>query len=837
MANNKTKVDRLHDLLPKHLNSRRNPNWKALVEAIGEEDQRLTDLVSQVKEQLFVKTASRPYLDRIAANNNISRPKLVGMDDVSFRQYIPVLSYQPKQVKRIIDELLDIFFFKESTTAYVTSQAFSPFALQSGWELEYEVDEANSERIQFNSSDFANINSAKTDEIVAAINRQTKYSYATNYNDSITKNSYVRIFTNTIGSKGSIRLLGGRANSILQLNGFIYTAGNGSNTQWTVSKVGDIATFQYVGGASPNIDQLQSGDVFISNLSGNVGSFPIISIDLVNNLFTIQNLFATPGTFTQINSLQAKFFRPKKYVAYTSDRRAITWEVSPNEIIVEMPTSPPVVRRSLRGSIHMNGAISQMASRDSDTSLTLASANQFPNAGIFWLEPVNEIQTRYLTPSENTLDSNSMNTRLEGSPIKYSYTSRTALTTTGDLVQGTTQITNLASVLGLAVGQNIVMAGVPGYARVVSISGNLVNITHPAAETLAGQSVSFLGNQLVGISPALPALAVLNERTLSSLVRNSGVVTAMTSSVHGFVPGEAISITGSSGILSLVTTGNTTLNSNLLTNLVSTATLAPGMLIVGTGIPAGTSVLSISGNTVTMSTKATATAVGITANFNENLNGSFIIKSVTSTAFTFDLLGLDGTATTPGTSRVEREGLSADGSKVILSTAIPHSNSRITGSYVWDLSAPFVLSSNTATITDSIQAGKIVRLLNMSPNSIPATGGYVMFDYGLETQEGPVRYLYAPTNGTLALDPSYIFQHSHTSGSTVISISHKGPHAMSVSGAEYAPYITNPSDARFILEDLIRSVKSAGIFVDFLIRYPEQLYSTLDVYQSGQLPE
>jgi hypothetical protein len=58
---------------------------------------------------------------------------------------------------------------------------------------------------------------------------------------------------------------------------------------------------------------------------------------------------------------------------------------------------------------------------------------------------------------------------------------------------------------------------------------------------------------------------------------------------------------------------------------------------------------------------------------------------------------------------------------------------------------------------------------------------------------------------------------------------------MSTIGTEYPPYITDPSQARVVLEDLILSVKSAGIFVNFLIHYPEQLYGVLDVYNEQGL--
>jgi hypothetical protein len=55
---------------------------------------------------------------------------------------------------------------------------------------------------------------------------------------------------------------------------------------------------------------------------------------------------------------------------------------------------------------------------------------------------------------------------------------------------------------------------------------------------------------------------------------------------------------------------------------------------------------------------------------------------------------------------------------------------------------------------------------------------------------------------------------------------------MSGTGKEYGAYITDPGVAREILQELIREVKSVGIFVEFLIRFPEQLYNTLDVYRS-----
>lgn len=832
MATNKDKIDALHDLLPNHLNSRTNPNWKALVDAIGAADQDTSNLVSEVRNQFFVKTASRPYLDRLAANNMIARPSLVGMDDPSFRQYIPVLSYQPKQVKLIIDQLLDIFFFKESTTAFITSQSAEPFTLEDGWEFEYSVDELNDERVQFSAQDFTDISNASANEVVAAMNRQTKYSYATAEYDSITKNTYIRIFTNTIGSKGSLRIEGGRANIAFRFNGFLDSAGNGANTQWTVTKIGQDVTFTYSGGANPGINQLQVGDILISNLTGNIGSFPITNVDLANQAITFENLFATVGTFTQTDATDTKFIRPSKVVAYLNPRRAMTWETSPGEITVEMPTSPPVVKRSLIGSGHINGAFSNMVSRDSDTSMTMVNATDFPNAGNFWLQPVEAIVSHYITPTENTTVTTTQNTRLIYKVQEYSYTSRTAASTTGTIVVGVNQIT-VASPTSIAPGQQVVMDGIPTYALVQSIVGNIVNIDRAPTINATGAAVSFLGNQITGITPNLPVLATGNEFTNTSVSRTSNVVTVTTSAPHGYSVGEVAIISGSSGVVTKTTAGDVTLASNQVTNIVSPAGIAPDMVISGTGIPFGAVVLAISGNTVTMNFNATASATATPITFAETFNGGHIIESVTSNTYTFTLLGTNGTATTPGTSRVERIGMAPSGSVVYVTTALDSATTRIKGPYIWDLAAPFVLSSNKGSIADTIQAGKIVRLLDLGPNTIPSTGGFLIFDYGLNTQEGPVRFLYKPTDTTIAIDPSYTFKFNHAIGSGITLIGTNGPHVMSTTGTEYPLYITDPSQARLILEDLIRSVKSAGIFVNFLVHYPEQLYATLDVYNSG----
>ena len=696
MTDNKSKIDRIHDELPRFFRTRQNPNWKALVEALGESDQTLANLTEEVRKQFFIKTASRPYIDRLGANYKVSRPRFVGMQDADFRRYIPILAYQPKQVKLVMDMLLDVFFFKETTTSFTQSESAAPFALVDGWELEYKIDQTNSERIVFKSADFTNIAAATAEEVAGAINRQAKSSFAIVFDDRIQKRKFIRLFTNTVGAKGSVQVTGGRADIALKFKGFIDGAGASLGTTWSITKIGDTMTFQHTGGPTPNLNQVEVGNIAIIDIPGNQGSFVIKSIDLANSSFTFVNLFGTAGTHTHTSSTALRFINPLKLVIYTNNSRSVVWEVSPGEIIVEMPASPPVVKRSLTGSAHFNGFSERVENRLSATSLEIADATDWPlNGGQFVLQELQEIQTHVLTISENQVLTKDLNTRFDKKQL-YSYTSK---------------------------------------------SGNVLN----------------------GITPDLPDAAGVHESIVSTATRVGTTVTVVTTAPHGFNVGEGVRVQ----------------------NTVADATM----------------------------------------------NGTFIIKTVpTSTSFTYDAAGPVG-ANTGGVCRVERVGMSNEGSIAYLTTS--QLNTNILGPYMWDLNASFVLSSLTSTIQADIKAGNNVRTLPIDPtNNIADQESFAIFDFGTEFQEGPVRILYKPTANTLQLDPAYVFQQNHDIGSSVTVIRKRGAIVMSGTGKEYGAYVTDPGVAREILQELIREVKSVGIFVEFLIRYPEQLYSVSDVYRS-----
>lgn len=706
MAQNRNRVDNLHQQMPAAFNTEVNPNWKALIEAIGTADQDTLNLIENVRQQFFIKTASRPYIDKLAASNQLQRPKFVGMEDADFKKFIPILSYQPKQVKLILDDLLDLFFFKESTTSFISSSDVQPFVLQDGWELEYNVDSTYTERISFNAAEFTNISLASADEVVAAINRQATNSYAIAFLDSVTKFINIKIFSKTIGSKGSIQITGGRADIGFKFEGYNFEAGQGIATQWSVSKIGDTVSLQYTGvGGTPNIDKLQIGDVVIINRPGNVGSFTITQVDPVANIVQYANLFATVETFTGSNINDVKFFTPYKANIYLIDKKAAVWEVRPGEIVVEIPPSPPVVRRKRAGSAHINGLDSTVTNTISRSTIEISNIASFPNSGNFFFIPKNEIQTYFPTQGDTTYFQS--NGRLDSSLPKYSYTSK-------------------------------------------------------------------VGNQLQGITPLLPITAGISQFALVSAHRDANnILTCITSLPNDYVVGQSI-------------------------------TIRDATLGAGTGI---------------------------------DTNGTWTISTiVSSTQFTcFSFSGSLGTrASTGGTVASERVGIASTGSTVILSTAILQVNKY--GPYMWDINASFVLSSLTANLTVEIKSGTTSRNIEVTTNDIPNSETKIIFDFGTERQEGPVRCFYKPNSTSLAIDPSFVFQFTHDVGSSVTMIRRRGGIQFSGLGTEYGSYVTDPAAARIVLQTLMQDVKSVGIFINFLIRYPHLYYSTIDVYKSGIIP-
>lgn len=155
----------------------------------------------------------------------------------------------------------------------------------------------------------------------------------------------------------------------------------------------------------------------------------------------------------------------------------------------------------------------------------------------------------------------------------------------------------------------------------VTFYGTGLNVLYPSYNTVRTATVSIdgTGATVVSLSTASSSAAFAGRNYSMNSVAN--LVSGLSLGVHtvkilqtGTFEFYGVEILNEQF---LTTTANINSN-NQLTSVANTTGLAVGMDITGVNIPVNTTISSISGSTITMSTSATATTIGITVKFGNN---------------------------------------------------------------------------------------------------------------------------------------------------------------------------------------------------------------------------
>ena len=157
-----------------------------------------------------------------------------------------------------------------------------------------------------------------------------------------------------------------------------------------------------------------------------------------------------------------------------------------------------------------------------------------------------------------------------------------------------------------------------------------------------------------------------------------------------------------------------------------------------------------------------------------------------------------------------------------------HADSTLSGNFVGSFlfspngNTPYSVTSQSATLQSSLTKGNVYTTLTVDDTtSFLSESGYLIFDFGKDSEEQPVKYLSVPNSNTILIDPSHIFQKNHLAGSSVRVIADDlKPHKPSSSGDDYAVYLTSPSEARQVVQELLASLAAAGVIVTFLVKLP-----------------
>jgi hypothetical protein len=212
-----------------------------------------------------------------------------------------------------------------------------------------------------------------------------------------------------------------------------------------------------------------------------------------------------------------------------------------------------------------------------------------------------------------------------------------------------TVLTNVKSTKGVQAGQQVAGDGIQPGTTVVSVVGSTVTISLPAVEFAIGATIVFSSDEIT------TAQITTNSAVLQYVGSTDGVAVGQTVSGVGIPSGaKVVAIDGSSVTMNapvaganaavpiefsftLNTTGSTN-SSTSLTSVADTTGIAAGQTVTGTGIPAGTTVASVSGSTVVISQAATSTNTGVALTFTYQLNtfadtivGSQVLTNLVST--------------------------------------------------------------------------------------------------------------------------------------------------------------------------------------------------------------
>ena len=360
-----TTVDEQYKRLRKQLNPYiRGPKVDAVLTALASGNAAyLIDNVRAVNDQLYISTASDRYLRELLSAYGITAPPLVGISDDVLRE-IGIQVKNRKQVRDLMNNLLNIIFGDEFVRASNPSRAFEPYALQDGDKLKINFDDKYTVEIEFNTADFQSIAAAKAQEVADAITKQlrTLGQQGTAIAKDDGNGPYVEILSDSIGPASSVTILGGRAQNELKFDSAVPAGGNMS-TQWTLSlQPGDIIRFTWSGGASPQLGKVSVGNYvnvygggFAS--SANEGSYDIVAVQggPVNTAyFEIDNPLGTSGIVVQGIDDAVLFYNATKKTIVSQRSYAAVYQTSRNLLQIFLPAATKVVRRSRIGSAHLH---------------------------------------------------------------------------------------------------------------------------------------------------------------------------------------------------------------------------------------------------------------------------------------------------------------------------------------------------------------------------------------------------------------------------------------------------------------------------------------------------
>lgn len=350
-------------------------NWEAAKKALGWSIQKDLDYARAVSDQAFLHSSSGGGLDKRALEVGVRRPAAVGIPDDPFRRLAELASWE-KLTRPGLWHLLDVFYGPAMTRATAKTGPAEPFALVGGESLDLEVGgELFGAVVEAAALDVPG--AATAHSVASALNLQLATLRAPLFADTVLDVDGYRVVlvSRAIGSPASFRVLGGKAQHVLQFPTRVdYYSPPSALPTWTVAPVPlDAATtLTCVDPNGADLTVVRPGDyvtVYGSEfLAANRGTFTVLEVTVTvtagarTQTLKVTNRSGAAQVVAQLAEGSMQVFRPDP-VRQPVDGPVLTQ--TGGTIRAELPTTNVVTPRDLSsaGYLHDSSTLPATATR------------------------------------------------------------------------------------------------------------------------------------------------------------------------------------------------------------------------------------------------------------------------------------------------------------------------------------------------------------------------------------------------------------------------------------------------------------------------------------------
>ena len=352
-----------------------NPVLNAVLRGFAQGDLDVSTALEATKASLFVKTAEAQQLDVIASSLGVSRPGSLGLSDSAFQNLVPPLSLGAKQVRSAFYNAMDAFYGPEFSRANLITlnTDTSLFDLRLADSLSFTVDGGEVQTITIRTtSGIANVGAGTTPGQATALelNNLLKDNLTGVTSeilvDPITKIETVRVLTTTPGLRGSLQFSVTRTALTFNITGgSVVAAPTGGLTNLQLNIQGDFTNRGILPGDTANFDlggSLGTTSRIVDSVA-TMTNTPMGSM-LPNTVFTFTTdvtaldpslIIAELTTITGDRPVPTPIlFSLEKAELLKQAQRTAVYEITPNNVIIELPAVLPSLQRGLKGALHVH---------------------------------------------------------------------------------------------------------------------------------------------------------------------------------------------------------------------------------------------------------------------------------------------------------------------------------------------------------------------------------------------------------------------------------------------------------------------------------------------------